>query len=234
MLDIHIVKRNESSDWHIELATSLRESKAIVNWVNFDKDLALTHFKAFDKATQPYVGYIDDDDYIKSGSLELLVAALEKPENSNKVAAYSSAITVSNGRVQQGLHFDATVPFSFWKAVHQAGYPHGLIIWRKEIVQEVIEHTLNYGWYGNNVLKGLSAALGDFVGVPEAVLYKRKHKDQLTRVHFAGLAEATECVKEVAYSCSNCRERLGLKTTIVKAVSAKEVANVIATKCCGR
>jgi hypothetical protein len=232
-LDIHIVKRQEQYKWHKRLFDSLVGVDADIFWLPFDKDLALTHQQGILAGTKPFVSYIDDDDYAGPRMFEHLVQALI--DNPNAVASYSSAVGINARGVEVGLQFDAGARWDFWKAIHNIGYPHGIVVWRREVLEEVLPHSLAFGWYGNNILKGLSAAIGDFVGVPEAVVYKQSHAEQLTRTQFAGMQEAQRYIKDVALNCRACRIRLGLRpleditSTIERAQRPNQVV-----KCCGK
>lgn len=236
-VDLHVVVRpNANKEWHKELYASIVEDAVNLTLIEGVSPLSKARVAGF-AGENEFACYIDDDDYIEPGAISLLVKALKA--NPFAVAAFGSCYAVSeDGKIigKIGVHGQ---PWSLHNTIHLPGYPMHLVLYRRSILEDALPHLMASDWHCDIILTGIAAMLGDFVEVPASKYYWRQHAGQLSKGISEQVKAASDYCKEIAYSCSTCRERMGLPprqdTKSEEILQTKQLAAPVlfARKCCG-
>lgn len=221
--DIHAIFTKGNEKYHKQFLSCIDKEDINFYGIENSGNQPLDKFRGLQLGSNPYVGYVDDDDFFQEGLFTILADALDK--NPDKIAVFSANKLVDEEGRMLGFNSYYKRRWNFKTTLAFPGYPYNAILFRRSAVEEVAAHMLEVQTYPEVVLKGLIATLGDYLHVPEAVYYWRRHENQYSK-KTRGIEVAKKYVEDVAYLCSKCRVRLGMEPTPFVELKGR--------KCCGQ
>lgn len=202
--------------------------EAIPEWMDYvpmgleEEPAMQAHIAAVLCAT-PYVLVLEDWEFYSLSALEKLVGALQAQPTA--AGAYGWTRHVDEDWQPLSLGANWKLPFNFWNTLHNPTSNLSPVMYPLPVFQEIVAHGLEHPSAYSYLHRATAAMISDLVAVPGA-------ECQVVRLVNEAQPAAVQYVKDIAYSCSQCRQRLGMDKPEPRR-SRPVATGAIRRSCCG-